>query len=130
MLLLSCPSLKSTIRWRRPSWRRRRERDGDAVEDRAAAVSRQRCERGVGGRRRRLEVGEPADLHVERDEFQTVACAEIGFQLSDGLPQLVEHGTGDAGADVEHHGHVDWQPLVVEIGNLLRHAVVEQLEVA
>ena len=130
MLLLSCPSVKSTIRWRRPSSGRRRELDGDAVEDGAAAAPRQRRERGVGCRRRRLEVREPADLHVERDEFQTVARTEIGLELAHGPAQLIEHRPGDAGADVEHHRHVDRQALVVQIRDLLGHAVVEQLEVA
>ena len=75
--------------------------DSDAVEDGAAAVAGQRVEGRVGRRCRRLEVREPANLHVECHELQTIVRAEIGFQLPHGLTELIEHRPGDAGADIE-----------------------------
>ena len=108
---------------------RRGEGHGDAVEDRAAAMSGQRCERGIGRRCRCLKVRQPSNLHVERDELQPISRAEIRFELTDGLPQLVEDRARDARAHVEDDGDVDGQPLVAQIRDLLPHAVVEQLEI-
>ena len=91
MLLLSCPSVKSTIRWRRPSSAGAASWTATLSKMALLPRPRQRRERGVGCRRRRLEVREPADLHVERDELQTVARTEIGLELAHGLAQLIEH---------------------------------------
>ena len=73
MLLLSCPSLKSTISRRRPGSIGRGERDRQAVEDGAAAAAAQRRERLIDVRRRLGEVDQPADAHVEGEEPQPVA---------------------------------------------------------
>ena len=82
MLLLSWPSLKSTIKLAPAGRHRRREGNGKAVEDGAAAGGHDRGERRVGGRRRIGEIDEPADAHVERDEPQPVARAEVGFAVA------------------------------------------------
>ena len=61
--------------------RRRRERHGEAVEDGAAPRGADRGQGRVGGRRRLAEVYEAAHAHVEGEEPQPVARAEVSFQL-------------------------------------------------
>ena len=129
MLLLSWPSLKRTTSCRRPGGDGCGERDGKAVEDRAASGGAERRERRVGGRRRIGEIDEPADAHVEGDQPQPIARAEIRSQLPQRSTQLVEDRSGHAGADIEQDRDVDRQLLVADVGDRLRHAVVEELEV-
>ncbi len=105
--------------------RRRRELDGDGVEDGAAAASRQLFKRDVSCHGWRLEIRKPADLHIEGDEFQTVARTEIRLELTHRLAQLIEHRSGDACADIQHHGHVDRQTFVIQIRDLLGDTVIE-----
>ena len=129
MLLLSCPSLKSTIELPAAGRHGCRERHGKAVEDGAASGGSERRERSVGGRRRIGEIDEPADAHVERHQPEPVARAEIGPQLAQRTTQLVEGRSGHAGADIEEDRDVDRQFFVVDVGDLLRHAIVEELEI-
>ena len=50
-------------------------------------------------------------------------------ELPQRVAELVERCSRDAGADVEEDGDVDRQLLVADLGDLLRHAVIEELEV-
>ena len=129
MLLLSCPSLKSTTSCRRPGASAVASATASASKTALLPPGRSAASAGSTSADGCVEVHQPADPHVEREKTQAICSGQVGPDLPQRAPQLVEHGAGDAGADVEHQRDVDRQLLVGHAGDLLRDAVVEQLEV-
>src|SRR3954469_20614208 len=129
MLLLSCPSLKST---------RSRLRPGASAV--VSATARPSNTALLPAPRMALRVwsmsvagGEKSIsrrmLMLKGSSPQPIRGAEIRAHLPQGAAQLVERGAGDAGAHIEQQGDVDRQLFVGDVSDLLGNAVVEQLEI-
>ncbi len=129
MLLLSWPSLNSMINWRRPAGtgavRATARLSKTALLPEATTEASAESVADDGS----AKSIEPPDAHVERDDAQFIVSAEVGSQLLQRSPQLVEDRSGHARTDIEDDRDVDRQLLVGDVTDLLRHAVVEQLEI-